>query len=427
MAAISRCAVLAALAVAAPAAADDWWIEPVERVALRAAVVHEAERTYSVAARPRDVAGRLALSCAYEEGRPCGDGVGVDGELDSVAGYGAWLSAGLRLRLRSGRGEYGTGADVDRAHLGAALGPLAIEAGRDVLALGPDARTQAGWGRNAPPLDHIRLALAGRVAGLDVRAAYALGRLAAPQTYAGTLVSIARLELGLPGGVELGAMQLLQLGGAGAPGFGPIDFVLEHVRRRDASASPDDSSNRRFGVDATLRLGDARLSYQAMFEDLRAQVLSALRHDTDHVVGVTTPWLAVELRQTGARAYEHRPRVTGFTSAGRIVGDPLGPAATAAFVGGRLARAWGDLLPWLEAARLDSDSYSFDDGPVARTAAGPSELRVRVGVGALIPLRRGLALAPELAVEDVERAAYVPGARRVNALARAALIWRPAR
>ncbi|MGH9885237.1 MAG: hypothetical protein ACREBE_06900, partial [bacterium] len=115
-----------------------------------------------------------------------------------------------------------------------------------------------------------------------------------------------------------------------------------------------------------------------------------------------------------------------FTSDGRIVGDPLGPAAHAVLVAGRIAVRDGVVMPWAEVARLASDLYEFPDpGPVTRTGSGPAELRFRIGARGRVPLGEGLAIEPELALEDVERAAFVPGARHVNALFRAALVWRP--
>ena len=47
-------------------------------------------------------------------------------------------------------------------------------------------------------------------------------------------------------------MQLLQLEGDGAPHLGPWAFIEEHFTRSDASAGPDDSSNRRVGLDVEL-------------------------------------------------------------------------------------------------------------------------------------------------------------------------------
>jgi hypothetical protein len=416
---------------APPAPSTGWWFQPIERAALDLAVVHETARAYTTAARPRDVAGKLALSCEYQEGRPCGDGLGVSAELDAAAGYGPWLSSAVRLRLRTGRDDYTTGFDVDRGYANAELGPIAAELGRDVLVLGPTVRTAQGWGTNAPPLDQLRLSTARPVAvspWLRMTAVYVAGRLADPQTYPGDLVSIARGQLDIADRVELGATQLLQLGGRGAPGFGLADFVLEQLRRRDASASASDSSNRRVGLDLAVRIagfGGARIVYQGMFEDLRKQYASAIRHDADHLVGLATRWLTVEWRKTGERSYEHSPRVTGFTSGGAIVGDPLGPAAQAVFVGGRVPIARGVVMPWTEIARLGSDTYRFGDGPVEQTGSGETELRIRIGVRARIAITDHLEIDPEAAIEDVEREAFVPGARRINTLVRAALVWRP--
>jgi len=409
-----------------------WWIRPIDRAALRADAADEDARGYSTAARPRDVAGLLALSCAGQEGRPCGHGLGLGLELDAAAGYGAWASGAVRLRAQTGSDRYATALDLDRAYVTAELGPIAAEIGRDVLVLGPEAPTQLGWSTNAPPLDQLRLSGARPLAlSRRVRAnvVYVLGRLAAPQTYPGDLVSITRAQLDLDDRLEFGVMQLLQLGGAGAPGFGLWDFVLEHVRRRDRSASATDSSNRRVGLDVATRiagLGGARITYQLMFEDLRKHFGDALRYDADHVVDLQTRWLTVELQRTGVRAYEHIPRLTGFTTGGRIVGDPLGPAAQAVFVGGRIPAWCSVVMPWVEVAELDSDTYTFvESGPILRASNGPTELRFRTGVRARVPIRAGLELAPEVAFEDVERAAFVPGARRINAVFRAVLVWRP--
>jgi len=416
----------------APAMPTGGWIRPIERAALRVDAVDEAARGYATAARPRDVAGMLALSCEGQEGRPCGDGLGLAAELDAAAGYGAWAAGAVRLRARTGRDHYATALDLDRAYVSAELGPIAAELGRDVLVLGPAAPTQVGWGTNAPPLDQLRLSGSRPLAvsrQLHANLVYVLGRLAAPQTYPGDLVSITRAQLDVGDRFELGAMQLLQLGGDGAPGFGLWDFVLEHVRRRDASASASDSSNRRIGFDVAAHLagfGGARITYQLMFEDLRKHFVDALRYDADHVVGVATRWLTVEWHKTGVRAYEHVPRITGFTTGGHIAGDPLGPAAQAVFVGGRIPVRWGVVMPWTEIAQLASDTYTFvDHGPIVRTSDGTTELRVRIGARARVPVGHGLELDPEAALEDVERAAFVPGARRTSAVFRAVLVWRP--
>ncbi len=415
----------------APALPTGVWLRPLERAALRAVVSREAARDYSTVVRPRNVAGVLALSCADQEGRPCGNGLGLAAELDSAAGYGAWLSGAIRLGAQIGRDRYATVLDLDRAYLNAELGPVAVEAGRDVLVLGPAAHTQLGWGSNAPPLDHIRLSTARPLAissALRASIVYVVGRLAAPQAYPGTLVTIARGQLDIADRVELGAMQLLQLAGDGAPGFGLWDFVVEHVRRRDLSASASDSSNRRLGLDASVRtavLGGTRFTYQLVFEDLRHEMISAIRHDADHAVAVATRWLTVEWQKTGARAYEHVPRTTGFTTGGRIVGTALGPGAHALSIAGRIAAQRIVVAPWVQVAQFATDTYAFGDGPIVRAGSGRTELRFRIGAGVRLPVSRCVELDGEIAIEDVERAAFAPGVRQDNVVLRALLVWRP--
>jgi hypothetical protein len=416
----------------APALPRGWWIRAIERAALRVTVTDEDVRDYSTAARPRNVAGQLALSCEGQEGRPCGHRLDLGAEIDAAAGYGAWAAGAVRLSLRTDSGSDELALGLDRAYVNAELGPIAAEVGRDVIALGPPAPTRVGWSPNAPPLDQVRLSGARPLAlsrRVRINAVYVLGRLAEPQTYPDNLVSIARAQVDLWDRFELGAMQLLQLGGEGAPRIGLWDFVLEHVRRRDLTAGPSDSSNRRVGFDVAARiagLGGARITYQLIFEDLRKEIVSAVRHDADHVLAVQTRWLTVEWHRTGVRAYEHTPRLTGLTSGGRIVGDPLGPDAHAVIVGGRVATRRGVVMPWIEVARFASDTYEFlDPGPVVRSGRGPAELRFRIGARARVPIGHGLELAPEAALEDVERASFVPGARHINAMFRAVLVWRP--
>ena len=418
-----------------------WWVAPITRLLATASLDHETARPYSTVLRPREVTGAIALSCEHAHGRPCGEGLGLASELDASGGFGPWISASLRLRARTGTDAHTTGLDLDRVYINADLGPVTAEVGRDVLALGPSSRTQLGWGDHAPPLDHVRVAtsrplnLAGDHGSL-VRGSlmYLVGRLRAPQTYPGNLVTIARGQLDIANELELGMMQLLQLTGDGAPSFTPWGFVLEHVRRADKSASSTDSSNRRIGFDVATRIASlrgARFYYQLVFEDLRKQVLDAIRYDADHLtgveiealgrVGITLEWL-----KTGVRSQEHHPRATGFTNAGRLVGSPLGPDAQAVFAGARIEFGWGTVLPWLEVARLASDTYMFDDhGPIIRTSEGVSEVRYRAGTRVRLPIGRGVRAEVEARFEHVAREAFELGAHRDNVGATASVIWQP--
>jgi hypothetical protein len=406
------------------ARADSAWLAPLDQVTLHLAAAHEADRPYSLAVRPRDVTGQLALSCEHTEGRPCGDGAGAFAELDSRAGYGDWLAAGLRLRARTGSAAYGTGLDLDRLHVEARYRGFGVEIGRDAFALGPGAHTQVGWGDHAPPLDFARASYATERGGL----LYVVGRLRDPQTFRGNLVTIARGEL-VAGPVTLGAMQLLQLEGDGAPHLGPWDFLVEHVTRSNPSAGPDDSSNRRVGLDASWRIagfGGARFYYELMFEDWRRQFADALRYDADHVVGAVFPCgLVVEWQKTGFRSMEHTPRTTGFTNAGRVVGSPLGPDAQGFYVAQRVLTARGAITPWLELARLASDTYTYAfHQPIVRTP-GEAELHYRAGAQIAAPVAPRLVIELDARFEHVTGFAFAPGATRDNVSADLAVVWRP--
>ena len=419
--------VLAALAVAAPARADELWVQPITQASLHLAAFDEADRPYSVPARPRDIVGVLAVSCEHTEGRPCGNGVGAYAELDSAGGYGEWLTAASRLRARTGSSNYGNDVDIDRLHVDAHARGYRLEIGRDVLQLGPKSHTQVGWGDHAPPLDLARASYANERGGLM----YAVGRLRDPQTFSGNLVTIARGELVL-GPVTLGGMQLLQLEGDGAPHLGPWAFIEEHVTRGDASASQTDSSNRRVGLDVDWHTSFARFYYELMFEDWRRQFADALRYDADHVLGLERSGLMIEWQKTGFRSMEHTPRVTGFTNAGRVVGSPLGPDAEAVYVAQRIGLPSNtsrgqriSVTPWVEVARLASDTYSYGfHQPIDRVTEGQPELRYRVGARSEW---REVHSGVELGViyEHVEDFAFVTGARRNSLGADLRIVYYP--
>src|SRR5438094_740110 len=99
---VAGAAVALSIATGAEAGADDegWWLAPLDRLTLRLSAADEHDRPYSVPVRPRQIAGGIALSCDYQEGRPCGDGVGTALELDSAR---AQLDFGDRVQLGGSR------------------------------------------------------------------------------------------------------------------------------------------------------------------------------------------------------------------------------------------------------------------------------------------------------------------------------------
>jgi hypothetical protein len=418
-----------------------WWVAPLYRFTLRTTFSNARARNYSTAVRPRDLTGTVSLTCERLEGRVCGTGTGAVTEVEASAGYSWWLSASARVEATLGTDAYQADAALTRGYVLAESDVVAVELGRDAFALGPSVRTALGWGPNAPPLDQLRVSTARPLqigSFTDLSGHYILGRLRAPQTYSGNLVSIVHGQIDIADRFSVGALQLLQLAGDGAPELGVIDFVLEHVRRRDASASEADSSNRRFGVDVSTRLMSLqglRLYYAIVFEDIRrARWIDAVRYDADHLVGGELAALgrdgrhgvAVEWHKTGMRSHEHNPRTTGFTNHNFVVGAPLGPDAQSLYAGVRLAFDSFSLYPWLEVAQLSSDTYELIPyGPINRIAAGEDETRYRVGSRARVGIRPGLWVEAQAIFEHIDDFAFEPGRERNQGSITASIVWFP--
>jgi len=407
------------------AAPPRWWAKPLDRALLQVSIADDDARTYSTPARPRNIAGVVSVTCERREGRPCGEGFGGFTELDSAAGYGEHVYAFTRVRAVAGTDAYEPDLVLDRGFIRGRLGPFEAQVGRDVIAIGPAAHTRIGWGDHAPPLDHVRVEAATGSSAVRGTATWIVGRLDEPQTYPGNLVSIARGQLELHG-VTLGLMQLLQLGGQGAPELGLWGFVREHLTRADASASATDSSNRRVGLDIAGDVAGARVYYALMFEDWRDRFHDALRYDADHLIGAQTARWTIEVLKTGVRSHEHSPRTTGLTHRGTVVGSPLGPDAVSFYADARLSLATHQIAPWIELVRLASDSYRFEhEGPIRRISGGQDEERFRVGARWIMPVREGLELGAEVMYEHVEDAGFVEGARRENLGANITAVWHP--
>src|SRR2546421_3977450 len=396
---LATAASLAGAAVAAPRP-DDFWIDPLERAALLFSAADEYDRPYSVPARPRDLAGFIALSCEYQEGRPCGDGVGTALEIDSEAGWSSFLTAATRLRVSAGTDRYASQLILDRAYLRFEAGPFLLQIGRDALSLGPAVRAGLVISRNAAPQDGIRAQLPPVALPFapDIRISllYFLDRLRDPQRFHGTLLDCARAQLDFWNRVQLGGSRLLQIGGDGAPYYGGFTgFILEHFGRTREGVGQGTAENNRLSFDLSIRIPElrgARLYYEIAFEDYRTStptaVWNSLRYDADHLVGIELAelklgaWrrLYIELEHTGWVSQEHSVFTTGMTNAGRTLGSALGPDGTslwlrADFEAGRLV-----LSPWVEWLRFSGNQYGLDvpRGPFG-TGVGPIEHRQRPG------------------------------------------------
>jgi hypothetical protein len=416
------------------------WVRPFQRVTFRLDAFVNEQRPYSTTQRPALIAGSVDLTCEHQEGRPCGGGFGFVSELDSSTGYGKWVSGFARLRLTLGTGNYDVAAEVDRAYFNAELGPFSAEVGRDVIALGPGVHTQLMWGDNAAPLDQLRVSTAHPLkiprTPIDIFAAYFIGRLRSPQTFAGTIVTGARLQVGLFDQFQVGAQQLLQLGGIGAPHVSFGDFIVEHFTRTGEYPSVG-KSNRRLSFDATYEvkwLRGARFYYELAFEDLRKEVLDAWVYDADHLAGIELPiltgdgrhGLVVEFQHIGVHSQTHEVFKTGLTNAGRAVGSPLGPDSWSIFGQVRIDVRKLRLFPWLEFARLSSDQYmSVVFGHIYRTATGTEESRFRAGLNGQLALRPTVTVNFRMLFEHVSEFGFTPNATRENLGAEFGVQWRP--
>ena len=444
---LPSCAILATVAsLAGPAAAaprpDDLWIDPLERAALLFSAADEYDRPYSVPARPRDLAGFIALSCEYQEGRPCGDGVGTALELDSEAGWGSLLTAATRARASAGTDRYASQLILDRAYLRFTAGPFLLQIGRDALALGPAVRAGLMVSSNAAPQDGIRAQLKPVALPFapDIRISllYFLDRLRDPQRFHGTLLDCTRAQLDFWNRVQLGGSRLLQIGGDGAPYYGGFTgFILEHFGRTREGVAQGTAENNRLSFDLAIRIPElrgARLYYEIAFEDTRKAFWNSVRYDADHLVGIELAdlklgaWrrLFIELEHTGWVSQEHSVFNTGMTNAGRTLGSALGPDGTslwlrADFEAGRLV-----LSPWVEWLRFSGDQYGSDQTRgVFVTVVGPIEHRQRLGADTQVALTQSLALSGGVFGERIGNADLVNGSTKYSGGLRAALTWTP--
>lgn len=414
------------------------WVAPVRHLRMRGLLARDRLRPYSRAIHPRDLAGGVMVTCEHREGRSCGNGAGLEWEMDAAAGVGDWLAAVVGARAVFGTSDHDLDAAVQSAYVRAELGPVALLVGRAALALGPSSRTQAVWGDHPPPLDQLRLSTSrpldligpdGSV--LRASALFFLGRLQDPQRFDGTLVDGTRLQFDLWDMVELGATHLIQLGGDGAPDFSFGDYLLEHTQHNAGV----EFANHRLGLDVSVSLpslAGARVYYEMAAEDLRDEVLSMVRRDADHVLGIEVDRLVervavmVELTSTGVRSHEHQLFTTGLTNGGFIAGAPLGPTTRAAFAGVRLDMGRGVLLwPWFEMANQSSDLFDFPTGEIERTEDLPDELRIRSGTRATVIWSTDLRFEARVVGERVSTADFVPGRIRWNAGVEASATWTP--
>lgn len=428
-----------------PAAPRGFWFRPFQRAILRLDAFSDDAAPYSTALRPEQMVGAVSVSCQYQEGRPCGTGVGAVGELDSSAGYGRWVSIAMRLLFPIGSDNYRLGPHLERGYINAEWGPIAVELGRDILVLGPGARAQMMVGENTAPLDLVRLSTSHPIkipripVSIDLLGAF--GRLRDPQTFHNPMITILRAQLEFFDQFELGGTHILEFNGDGAPHLGLGDAVAEHFTRKGLSPGmgyTTDYSNRRIAFDGTYTLKflrGLRVYYELAFEDWRKHIVDAYVFDADHLAGVDMPALTktgkygftVEYQHIGARSQTHGTWTAGMTNADLTLGTPLGPDAWSIYAAFRIdlpRRTW--LLPWVEVVRRSSDKYTFVDyGPISRATTGNEETRMRLGAQAQVLLGHAVRFNGRALYEHVEDFQFVPGAKRENGGIELSATWSP--
>jgi hypothetical protein len=421
---------------------EEGWGAPLERATLRLAAASEHDRPYSLPLRPRGLAGFIGVSCEYQEGRPCGDGVGAGLELDSAAGWSDWVTVATRVRASAGTANFASELTFDRLYLKLESGPFLFQIGRDALAAGPSVRAALMVSRNAVPQDGIRAQLhpvaLPFAPGIKLSLFYFLDRLRAPQTFRGALLDCARAQLDFWQRVQLGGSRMLQLGGEGAPDYGGLSgFILEHFGRTREGVAAGSAENNRLSFDLSVRfpeLNGARLYYEIAFEDTRKAFFNSVQYDADHLLGIEVralrlgPWrrLFIELEHTGWVSQEHWLWTTGMTNGGRTLGSALGPDGTSLWMRADLEAAGLVISPWIEWLRFVSDQYGTDQARgVFVTAIGPVEHRQRLGADAQVALARGFSVTGGVFGERIANADLVNGSTRYGAGLRAALIWTP--
>lgn len=412
-----------------------FWAAPLDRLTLRFLAAAEYDRPYSVPPRPEDMAGGIALSCEYQQGRPCGDGAGAGVELDSAAGFGSVLSASTRVRLWGGSDSYGHNLELDRARLRFTYGPFEAQLGRDALQLGPAVRGALMVSNQAPPQDGLRLQLhpVALASWLKLSLLYFIDRLRDPQTFPGTLLDCTRAQLDFFDAVSLGGSRLLQIGGDGAPYYGGFSgWIWEHFGREAANtAGPE---NNRLSFDLAARWAFARAWYEIAFEDTRHRFWNMLAYDADHLVGVELQGLragplrgaVVELTHTGWTSQTHSVFKTGMTNGGRTMGSALGPDAWSLWARADFSLLQARLSPWAEWLRFGSEHYGTDEARgVFITSVGPIEHRQRLGADAAAQLTGKWWASAGLFGERIANAAFTEGDSRWSAGAHLELIYAP--
>jgi hypothetical protein len=288
---------------------------------------------------------------------------------------------------------------------------------------------------HAAPLDGLQAGLRplALTPWLRMSLFYTLNRLRDPQTFRGTLLDLARLELDLFDVVQLGGSRILQLGGDGAPAFGGFwGFVKEHLGR---SYGGGVAENNRLAFDAAVRVPalGLRIYSELAFEDTHDPFLNAVEWEADHLLGMEVRAglpaplrrVAIEYLRTSWISQTHGTFQTGMTNAGRTLGSPLGPDAQSLWLHADLALGDAQVSPWFEWVRCFGDVIGeTQEAGNFLLQRGPQEHRQRAGADVRFTAL-GLSWSGGVFAERVAGAGFVAGEDRLGLGGRLVVGWTP--
>lgn len=369
----------------------------------------------------------LAVAVAPRLWLGVGERTEVDGDLISQSTRG---EARLRWQALYGRWR---------------LGPAAILVGRDGLAWGPSPEGGLLLSANARPLDMalithespFRLPGFLRHAGANRWLGF-VSRLGHDRVLPNSLLVGMRASFRPGTLVELGFGETLVFAGQGAPTSTVIDYLWEFFPAGRLGTDVD-LADHRFSFDVRAHVWPGHITGygELVIEDAREGNYEDV---TGRRAGLFLPAVGPGGRMTArleytflpALTYRHGRWTTGYSREGRILGDELGPDATAIrFTAAGCddrERRWQFDLTWEErqadqwAQKPDPTGVGYD--AIYRIEDLPGETRWRAGAQVDWPLGGRFAWRPEAAIERIVNAGYVEGTRRTGLLTALELRYR---
>jgi capsule assembly protein Wzi len=356
----------------------------------------------------------------------------VDGGTGTVvptvlASFGNGFAVVVEPRISLGHSDAGTSATalLHRGYVRGVAHNIAIQVGRDEQTLGQSPFGAMFMSANAAPWPALTvgtdtafdLPWLFRLAG-PVRVTSFVGDLGAEQDpphakLAGWHVSVQPWRR-----FDLGVSVAVQTGGSGAPKATFFERFIDLFPLIDALAPQHADlqiSNKVAGGNLRFRIPEwsgLDLYYELQIDDFDGRRLrSSLTEDTGHLLGARLPliiamgeltWRA-EWHRNSLRLYEHGQFRSGMTYRERIIGNPLGPHAAAAY----LATKWRPSpVTAFEVVLADE---ARDPSRYSSTSTGPRDRGFR-----LIRLTNDPDYHRRRATASVERATRI-GALRVSA------------